>query len=122
MIPTVKELVRDRTVLFRYYRDGALWYQVIRIGRPFIFPVPVSDTGTATFLAEDRAILFMRWIRKHREQLVAEESPFEDCTNCGHPWERHSAGDACLGTVEVSDGQLPCPCLRWTDYRGADDR
>jgi len=31
----------------------------------FEFPVPVSDCGDGTFLAEDKAILFMRYIRKH---------------------------------------------------------
>jgi len=31
--------------------------------------VPIADAGTATFLAEDRAILFMRYIRKHIEYL-----------------------------------------------------
>ena len=30
----------------------------------FRFPVPISDAGTATFLAEDRAMLFMRYIRR----------------------------------------------------------
>jgi len=29
----------------------------------FRFPVPISEAGTATFLAEDRALLFMRYIR-----------------------------------------------------------
>ena len=33
----------------------------------FRFPVPIEDAGTATFLAEDRAILFMRYIRKQME-------------------------------------------------------
>jgi hypothetical protein len=30
----------------------------------FRFAVPVSETGSATFLAEDRAMLFLRYIRK----------------------------------------------------------
>jgi hypothetical protein len=32
--------------------------------------VPIEEAGTATFLAEDRAILFMRYIRKHMTTLV----------------------------------------------------
>ena len=38
----------------------------------FRFPVPIAEAGTATFLAEDRAILFMRYIRKY--MAVMEDS------------------------------------------------
>ena len=59
---TVKEMiVNNQRVRFSFYRDGQLWYET-ECG--FRFPVPVSEAGTATFLAEDRAILFMRYIRK----------------------------------------------------------
>ena len=61
---TVKAMVKDKVVQFKYYRDGELFYET-ECG--FVFPVPVSDTGYATFLAEDKALLFMRYIRK---QLV----------------------------------------------------
>ncbi len=64
---TIKELVKDNTVRFTHYFDGDLWYEVV-VG-DFQFPVPLEDTGTATFLAEDKAILFMRYIRKHIEAL-----------------------------------------------------
>ncbi len=60
---TIKELVKNNTVRFVHYFDGDLWYEVV--GQDFQFPVPLEDTGTATFLAEDKAILFMRYIRKH---------------------------------------------------------
>jgi hypothetical protein len=53
-------------VRFRYYRDKELWYST-ECG--FEFPVPIDDTGTGIFLAEDRAILFMRWIRRHRDLI-----------------------------------------------------
>jgi len=36
------------------------------------FPVPIAEAGTAAFLAEDRAILFMRYIRKY--MAVMEDS------------------------------------------------
>ena len=59
---TVKEMVvNNQKVRFSFYRDGELWYET-ECG--FRFPVPVAESGTATFLAEDRAILFMRYIRK----------------------------------------------------------
>jgi hypothetical protein len=65
---TLKEMVKDKTVKFVCYRDGELTY---RTEDGFEFPVPISDTGTGTFLAEDKAILFMRWIRKQLD-LVKE--------------------------------------------------
>lgn len=64
---TLKEMiVNNQKVRFSFYRDGQLWYQT-ECGFPF--PVPIEEAGTATFLAEDRAILFMRYIRKHMAAL-----------------------------------------------------
>jgi len=51
-----------RKVRFRSYREGELWYAT---DCGFVFPVPVDDLGNATMLHEDKAILFMRYIRKH---------------------------------------------------------
>ena len=75
-LPALKELVGgDRQVSFTRYFDGNLWYRaeynVLSRGGPdyFEFPVPISDIGNATFLAQDKAILFMRYIRKHLEAL-----------------------------------------------------
>jgi hypothetical protein len=51
-----------KTVKFIFYRDSNLWYKT-ECG--FEFPVPIADVGTATFLAEDKAMLFMRYIRQH---------------------------------------------------------
>jgi hypothetical protein len=60
---TLKEMiVNNQTVRFSFYRDGQLWDET-ECG--FRFPVPIEEAGTATFLNEDRAILFMRYIRKH---------------------------------------------------------
>jgi hypothetical protein len=64
---TLKEMiVNNQKVRFSFYRDGQLWYET-ECG--FRFPVPITDAGTATFLAEDRAILFMRYIRKQMATL-----------------------------------------------------
>ena len=61
---------RYGTVKFSHYFDGNLWYTT---QDGFDFPVPVSDIGTAKFLAEDKAMLFMRYIRKHME-LIGENA------------------------------------------------
>ena len=65
---TLKEMiVNNQKVRFSFYRDGQLWYET-ECG--FRFPVPIADTGTATFLVEDRAILFMRYIRRQLAELA----------------------------------------------------
>ena len=58
----LKELVKGKKVRFKFYRDGELWYET---EDAFEFPVPIADTGTGIFKAEDGAIQYMRWIRKH---------------------------------------------------------
>jgi hypothetical protein len=73
---TLKEMVNNhQKVRFQYYRDHELWYAT---EGGFEFPVPIDDTGTGIFKAEDRAIRFMRWIRKQIavvEQGRREMSP-----------------------------------------------
>lgn len=59
----IKEMVKDnKQVFFAFYKDGNLWY---RHEEGFEFPVPIEDVGTATMLNQDKAMLFMRYIRKH---------------------------------------------------------
>lgn len=78
-VPTkedIKHMVKNGNMVhFVKYFDGCLWYKlswsppIIRPVHFFEFPVPVSDIGNATFLATDKAMLFMRYIRKHIETL-----------------------------------------------------
>ena len=66
------DIVKDQQVHFDYYRDGELWYKT---DNGFIFPVPVNDKreiGNATFQRDDKAIMFMRYIRKYKEELDKE--------------------------------------------------
>lgn len=64
---SIKDMVKDqKKVRFSFYRDNELWY-VTEDG--FEFPVPLDEVGNATFLHEDKAILLMRYIRKHVEYL-----------------------------------------------------
>lgn len=57
---TLKDHVKGN-VTFKFYREGNLMYET---ETKLLFPVPIDDIGNATFLAEDKAILFMRYIRK----------------------------------------------------------
>lgn len=92
---SIKEMVKDKKVKFLFYREHELWYTT-ECG--FEFPVPTNDVGTAAMNAEDKAILFMRWIRKHMEMLEGakkEKSTFQQewdgnlmLLHCATPFER----------------------------------
>ena len=55
-----------KSVSFVRYQNKELWY-ITDCG--FEFPVPIEDTGEAAFIRHDKAMLFMRWIRKHLAML-----------------------------------------------------
>lgn len=61
----LKEQVQGK-VTFQFYKQGNLYYKT-DLG--LVFPVPVEDIGEATFLNEDKALLFMRYIRKHIDAI-----------------------------------------------------
>ncbi len=79
----IKDLVKNKYVIFEYYRDGQLWYSVE--GEIFTFPVPISDIGSATFNRTDKAIMFMRYIRKYVEAMNDQE--FTDKKNAAYGWK-----------------------------------
>lgn len=70
----IKDIIKDNTVAFDSYRQGFFYYNVgvtedYGDGKHltitfYQFPVPLHDIGTATLLARDKAITYMRWIRK----------------------------------------------------------
>ncbi len=77
-------IAKGNVARFVKYTNETLWYEVsfrVRSDTPegsytdnkihaFEFPVPASDiTGNTVFLAEDKAMLFMRYIRKHLTML-----------------------------------------------------
>ena len=64
----LKSLVKDKKATFVYYRDRALHYE---IDGEFVFPVPIDDAGSATFHAEEKAILLMRYVRKHLAEIAS---------------------------------------------------
>jgi hypothetical protein len=69
---SIKDMVSNgKKVHFVRYQQQELWY-VTDCG--FEFPVPLDDTGNAAFLAEDKALMFMRYIRKHIAMLEAAKN------------------------------------------------
>lgn len=66
-MPSIKDMVKDgKRVYFKFYRHKELWYST---QDGFEFPVPIEDAGDGIFLNEDKAITFMRYIRKHLEMI-----------------------------------------------------
>ena len=70
MAHSLKDLVKGN-VYFVEYRKGNLWYEAGRHSaeKPFLFPVPIGDTGDGTFLACDKGMFYMRYIRKYLEEF-----------------------------------------------------
>ena len=71
------DLVRDgKKVRFLFYRDKQFFYEQ---EDGFVFPISLEEAnaGRATFLAEDKAIYFMRWIKRYIEACKQEDLPTE---------------------------------------------
>lgn len=72
----LKDMIKDnKKVHFKFYRSHILFYET---DDGFLFEVPVSEVGTGTMERDDRAILFMRWIRK---QIESNEEGLKESQN-----------------------------------------
>jgi hypothetical protein len=60
----IKDIVKNNVAPFSFYRAGNAFYEVQVDGARYKFPVRLEDLGTATLLAEHKAITLMRYIRK----------------------------------------------------------
>jgi hypothetical protein len=77
-VPSLKDCVgADKKVRFVKCVDGELTYAC---ENGFEFTIPPEDLVGATFLAEDKSMFFMRWIRRRIEFVKTWKplSPFED--------------------------------------------
>jgi len=63
----IKDNVKNNVARFSFYRTGNAFYEVDVEGTKYKFPVSLDDLGTATLLAEHKAITLMRYIRKALE-------------------------------------------------------
>ena len=66
----LKQRVKGQ-VKFVHYENGNLVY---RCDDGFEFYVPTSDCGAARFQAQEKGILFMRWISRHMDLLEEGKS------------------------------------------------
>ena len=61
----ITDIVRNNTVRFVRYRQGVAYYGVdVPAAGSYLFPVPLDDIGDATLELEDKAIYFMRYIKR----------------------------------------------------------
>lgn len=60
----IKDIVKDNKVYFLFYRQYVMYYGVTVNEKKLMFPVPLSDVMDATLFAEEKAITYMRYIRK----------------------------------------------------------
>lgn len=58
------ELIKENSVSFSHLRKNVAYYNISYNNETFVFTVPLDDIGDGTLLKEDKAILFMRWIKK----------------------------------------------------------
>lgn len=69
IIDIKRAVSHNNMVQFQFYRAGELFYKT---AYDEIFSVPVYDShevGEAVFKARDKAILFMRYMRKWNESI-----------------------------------------------------
>ena len=68
----IKEHVKEgQKVHFQYFRDNEFWYKT---DGGLLFPISLKEaqTGRATFLSCDKAIYYMRWIKRYVAACKAE--------------------------------------------------
>ncbi len=66
------DLVKDnKKVKFSFFRDKEFWFEQ---EDGFLFPISLEEitASRVTILAEDKALLYMRWMRKYLEALLAD--------------------------------------------------
>jgi len=66
----IKQIVKNNVVRFSRYRQGHAYYcvDVPAVNATYSFPVPLDDVGDATLLSVDKALVFMRYIRKAMDE------------------------------------------------------
>ena len=67
--PSIKDIVKDNKVHFVFYRQQHMYYEICCCpdGQKYTFPVPLEDVMDASLFAQEKAITYMRYIRKALE-------------------------------------------------------
>ena len=63
------DVIRDKQkeAEMLHIRDGAAYYRVEVDGNPYMFPIPLTEMASGTFMLKDKVRIFQRWIRKALE-------------------------------------------------------
>jgi len=96
------DLVRDnKKVRFAYFRDKEFWY---RHENGLMFPIALSEVDNpasrVTLNAEDKAIYFMRWIKKYIESCKADMP--KEADECRNSWMENSIWFATISSPTAS--------------------
>lgn len=73
----IKEIVKNNTANFSFYRAGNAFYEVIVEGVTYVLPVSIEDIAGASLFASMKAITLMRYIRKAIEDKTFVQSKSE---------------------------------------------
>ena len=68
----------NQTVSFKHFRQGVLYYET---EKGLTFEVPASETGTGTFGKVEKAIMFMKWIKR---QIQKNEEALNENNDAMH--------------------------------------
>lgn len=106
----IKDFVsKGQAVTFQSYRQGFFYYAVTEksSGWVYEFTIPIEDIGSATLLQTDKAITYMRWIRKaiENKSLILIKAQSAD-------WPTKIISDPGMG-----NGVLPSDYLTNPRYR-----
>lgn len=75
----IKGMVENNKVVnFTRFQGGQLWYST-ECG--FEFPVSLQEVGQSTYPSQDKALLFLRFIRKHIEMIQEARGSVEPLPN-----------------------------------------
>ena len=64
MLLKLVDIVKGNKVTFSHYSEGTLYYIVVVEEQKYVFPISSEESKGGVFLAEDKATMFTRWIRK----------------------------------------------------------
>jgi len=66
----ITDLIKGKTAVFVEFHGGNLFYE---IDGKFRFPVPVDELQGASVGAEEKASVFMKWIRITHNEIMAAQ-------------------------------------------------
>jgi len=61
---TIKQIIENNTAQFSFYQEGKVYYSISVENDMYEFPIPIEEVGTGVLLRDEKAIYFMKWIKK----------------------------------------------------------